>query len=105
MKKQHYWKSLLKNHLIPHPAKVSKDKLYSLEHKNDFFTPENLIVVVKIKWKNYGFGGPIYSAAVSLGDTEIKVTFIPPKFRGKQHYKINWDKIKELDFHYLRKKK
>lgn len=97
-----YWEKLLRKNLMPDPSKFSKDKLYRCEHRNQFFTPEDLIVTIKTKGKNYTFGGPIYSAIINLNNEEVSISFVPPKFSGSQYYKIKWDKIKELNFHFLK---
>ena len=96
-----YWGDLLRKNLMPNPARFSKDKLYKREHRNNFLTSKNLITIIKTKSRHYVFGGPIYSATIDLGDEVIDITFVPPKFSGCQHYKIEWSKIKELDFHFL----
>ena len=100
-----YWARLLRQNLLPDPAQLSKDKLWRREHRNDFFTPENLIVVIKTDYKHYTFGGPVYSATVNLGENKIGVTFVPPKYRGVQRYTIRWGKIKELDLRFLQDRK
>ena len=97
-----YWEKLLKNNLLPDPSKFSKDKLYRREHSNQFITPKNLILTIKTKGKNYNLGGPIYSAVVNLYDEKIIVTFVPPKFSGKQFYEIKWDRIISLNLCFLK---
>ncbi|MBU1037140.1 hypothetical protein KKF32_03835 [Patescibacteria group bacterium] len=85
------------------PTYYSDDKIYRHEHRNDFFTPENLIITIKTKVKHYSFGGPVYSAVVNLYKEEVRITFVPPRYKGAQQYEIKWDKILEVDFHFFPK--
>lgn len=100
-----YWIKILKTNLLRDPAYYSNDKLYKKEHRNDFFTPENLIVNIKTKAKHYNFGGPIYTAKVSLSREGILVVFVPPKYMGKQQYDIKWEKISSINISFFPKNK
>ncbi len=98
-----YWNKLLKRDLMRDPAYYSNDKLYKREHRNDFFVPDNLIITIKTKVKDYTFGGPIYSVKVCLGKESIQIVFVPPRHRGVQQYNIKWDKILAMNFYFLPK--
>jgi len=90
------WEKILRLHLRPDPAQLSNDKLYANEHRNDFFTPSDLIVTIKTKHKHYTFGGPVYSASVNLRDDKIIVMFIAPR-----RYDIKWEKVIGIDLQFL----
>lgn len=98
-----YWEKILRKNLKQIPG---NDQLHKKEHRNDFYTPENLGVTIHVKkkiyTKPYFFGGPIYHAIVNLNEKTIKVTFIPPKYRGKD-FEIQWDIITRLTLHFLTK--
>jgi hypothetical protein len=87
---------VLKKHLMHDPAYFGNDKLHKKEHKNDFYTPSNLIVLIKTKRKNYTFGGPIYSASVNFTKKGISVDLI------NKQYNILSDKILSISLTYLR---
>lgn len=99
MKKR--WNKILRNNLAPDPSKFSNDKLYRREHRNDFFTPANLIATIRTKHKHYTFGGPVYGAQFSLHDDKIQVIFSVPMYKKRSEYFISWEKITGIDLYFL----
>lgn len=83
------------------PSWFSNDELYRREHRNDFFTPANLIVTIETKRKHYTFGGPVYGAQFSLHDDKIQIIFPVPMLRKKPEYLILWEKITGIGLHFL----
>ena len=101
MTMQKRWDKILRSNLAPDPAKFSDDKLYQREHRNDFFTPANLVVTIRTKHKHYTFGGKIYVAQFSLRDDKIHIVFPTPMHRKRPEYFISWDKITGIDLQFL----
>lgn len=94
-----YWKRILTKDLMKHPAQFANDKLYSHEHRNEYFTPENIVFTIKAgRWAR-SFGG-YYSARIILKEDHCLVDYIPQKFRGTSHFSIQWKKIESISKHY-----
>jgi len=95
------WNKILRSNLAHDPSWFSDDELYRREHRNDFFTPANLVVTIRTKHKHYTFGGPVYGARFSLRNDKIQVVFPVPMHRKKPEYFIPWNKITGINLHFL----
>lgn len=99
-----YWGGILRNNLIKHPAQTSSDEFYRDEHRNDFFTPDNLVVTVKTRAKHYTFGGRIRQASVSLTEDKIRIAFVPLRIPGPVAFEIDWSKIECVELRFSKKR-
>jgi hypothetical protein len=94
------WVELLALNLIPAPSQWRDGSpLWK------FSVPSYLIVSIvtgTMRSRRLTFGGPVYSAEVDFGQPGVaRVTFVPPRYRGPQQYRIPMDRIRAVEMKFL----